>query len=319
MASRNRRGSQPHPIRTDNRVPSYQDNKRGIIALISGCALFTVNDTITKITALTHPIGEVLVVRGFVCLAILAVAIATVQRSFVIHGALHHTVLLRAALDSLANVTFVVALTKLRLADLMAINLMSPLIVTMLLAFFFKEQIGWRRWTAIGVGVAGMLLIVKPSPANFNEWALVALTGACFSAVRDIVTRRILPGTSTLSVTFVSLVGTTIAGSLFGLLAGENWKMMPVEFTGLLGLAAIFLTAGSALSVSAFRNADVSLVAPFRYSLLIWSGLSGYFVFGEISDRLSVAGTLLIVGSGLYALHRERVRQRDIASQTAVR
>ncbi len=300
-------------------MPSYQDNKRGIIALISGCALFTVNDTITKIAALTHPIGEVLVVRGFVCLVILVATIAMVQRTLIIHGALHNTVLLRAALDSLANVTFVVSLTKLRLADLMAVNLMSPLIVTMLLAFFFKEQVGWRRWTAIGVGVAGMLLIVKPSPANFNEWALVALAGACFSAVRDIATRRLQPGTSTLSVTFISLVGTTIAGSIFGLLAGEDWKLMPAEYTGLLGLAAIFLTAGSALSVAAFRNADVSLVAPFRYSLLIWSGLSGYFVFGEISDRLSVAGTLLIVGSGLYALHRERVRQRDIASQTAVR
>lgn len=300
-------------------MPSYQDNKRGILALIAGCALFTVNDTITKITALTHPIGEVLVVRGAVCLVILVIAIAMIQRTLVIHGALHHTVLLRATLDSLANVTFVVSLTKLRLADLMAINLMSPLIVTMLMAFFFKEQVGWRRWTAIGVGVAGMLLIVKPSPANFNEWALVALAGACCSAVRDIATRRLQPGTSTLSVTFISLVGTTIAGSVFGLLAGEDWKLMPAEYTGLLGLAALFLTAGSALSVAAFRNADVSLVAPFRYSLLIWSGLSGYFVFGEISDRLSVAGTLLIVGSGLYALHRERVRQRDIAAQTAVR
>lgn len=300
-------------------MPTYQDNQRGIIALITGCALFTVNDTITKITALTHPIGEVLVVRGFVCLAILGVAIAVIQRTLVIHGALHHTVLLRATLDSFANVTFVVSLTKLRLADLMAINLMSPLIVTMLLAFFFKEQVGWRRWTAIGVGVGGMLLIVKPSPANFNEWALLALAGACFSAVRDIATRRLQPGTSTLSVTFISLVGTTIAGSIFGLLAGEDWKLMPAEYTGLLGLAAVFLTAGSALAVAAFRNVDVSLVAPFRYSLLIWSGLSGYFVFGEISDRLSIAGTLLIVGSGLYALHRERVRQRDIASRTPVR
>ena len=300
-------------------MPSYQDNKRGIIALTTGCALFTVNDTITKITALTYSISEVLLVRGLVGLLILGAAIVVIQRTLIIHGAMNGTVLMRAALDSLANVAFVLSLTKLRLADLMAINLMSPLIVTMLLAFFFKEQIGWRRWTAIGVGVAGMLMIVKPSPANFNEWALVALVGACFSAVRDIVTRRIHPGTSTLAVTFISLVGTTIAGSVFGLVAGEEWTLMAPKYAGLLVLAAIFLSAGSALAVSAFRGVDVSLVAPFRYSLLIWSGLSGYFVFGEISDRLSIAGTLMIVGSGLYALHRERVRQRDIASQTAVR
>lgn len=300
-------------------MPSYQDNKRGIIALTTACALFTVNDTITKITALTYGIGEVLVFRGLICLVILGGALFMIQRTVVIHGALQRTVLLRAALDGLANIAFVTALTRLRLADLTAINLMSPLIVTMLLAFFFKEPVGWRRWSAIGVGVAGMLLIVKPSPANFNEWAAVALAGACCSATRDIVTRRIQPGTSTLAVTFVSMVATTTAGSLYGPLMGEEWKLIAPHYTGLLVLAALFLTAGSALAVAAFRNVDLTLVAPFRYSLLIWSGLSGYFVFGEISDRLSVAGTLLIVGSGLYTLHRERVRQRDIASGIAVR
>lgn len=307
------------PRSNENRVPSYQDNKRGIIALTTGCALFTVNDTITKITALTHPIGEVLVVRGIACLVILGVALLIVHRTLVIHGALHPMVLLRAGLDALANVTFVVSLTKLRLADLMALNLMSPLIVTMLLAFFFREQVGWRRWTAISVGVIGMLLIVKPSPANFNEWAVVALCGASFSAIRDIVTRRIHPGTSTIAVTFISLVGTTLAGGLFGLVVGERWPVMTAKYTGLLVLAAIFLSAGSALAVSAFRGVDLTLVAPFRYSLLIWSGLAGYFIFGEISDRLSIAGTLLIVGSGLYTLYRERVRHRDAASRTAVR
>ncbi|MBS0537137.1 MAG: DMT family transporter [Proteobacteria bacterium] len=300
-------------------MPSYQDNKRGIIALTTGCALFTVNDTITKITALTYGIGEVLVIRGLICLVILGAALFAIQRTLIIHGALQNTVLLRAGLDGLANIAFVTALTKLRLADLIAINLMSPLIVTMLLAFFFKEQVGWRRWSAISVGVAGMLLIVKPSPANFNEWALVALAGACCSATRDIVTRRIQPGTSTLAVTFVSMMATTIAGSLYGVLAAEEWKALAPHSVGLLLLASVFLTAGSAFAVAAFRNVDLTLVAPFRYSLLIWSGLSGYFVFGEISDRLSVAGTLLIVASGLYTLHRERVRQRDIASSSAVR
>src|SRR3569623_1107894 len=216
-----------------------------------GCALFTVNDTITKITALTHPISEVLVIRGIAGLVILGIALVIIHRTVVVHGALPPTVLLRAALDSLANVTFVVSLTKLRLADLMALNLMSPLIVTMLLAFFFKEQVGWRRWTAIGVGVIGMLLIVKPSPANFNERALVALCGASFSAVRDIVTRRIHPGTSTIAVTFISLVGTTLAGGLFGLLTGERWPVMTAEYSGLLVLADIILSADSAQAVSA--------------------------------------------------------------------
>ncbi|MFA6267312.1 MAG: DMT family transporter [Pseudolabrys sp.] len=299
-------------------MASYQDNKRGIIALTTGCALFTVTDTITKITAFIYPTGEVLFSRGFACLIIVGAAFGFAYRTLAIPGTLQKMVLLRAVLDAMANATFVVALTRMRLADLMAINMMSPLMVTMLLAFFFKEQVGWRRWSAIGVGVIGMLLIVKPSPATFNEWALVAFIAAIFSASRDIVTRRIDPGTPTLAVSFVSLVAVTLVGIVLGFVLEESWSLYTSEYAGLIVLAALFLAAGSTLAVSAFRNVDISVVAPFRYSLLIWSGLSGYFVFGEISDRLSAVGTLLIVASGLYMLHRERVRHRDIAGRSAI-
>lgn len=306
-------------MQSNDPLASYQDNKRGIISLTAGCALFTVTDTITKITALSYPTGEVLFGRGLVCLLILGLAIAFAHRTLIVRGALQKTVLLRAALDALCNAAFVFSLTRLRLADLMALNLMSPLVLTVLMAFFFKEQVGWRRWTSIAVGVVGMLLIVKPSPASFNEWALVAFASAVFSATRDIVTRRIDPSTSTLSVTFMSLVATTIAGLAFGVALGEQWTSFDGQFAGLIMLAAVFLSAGSALAVSAFRNVDISVVAPFRYSLLIWSGLSGYLVFGEISDRLSMLGTVLIVGSGLYMLHRERVRHREVAARSQIR
>ncbi len=300
-------------------MASYQDNKRGIISLTAGCALFTVTDTITKIVALTFPVGEVLVARAIACIAIIVAVFFFAYRTFSIHGAGQKMVLLRAVLDAGANVTFVVALTKMRLADLMAINMMSPLVLTMLLAFFFKEQIGWRRWSAIGVGVIGMLLIVKPGPSTFNVWALVALSATFFSATRDIVTRRIDPETPTLVVTLVSLASTGLAGLGVAVAAGERWAMFSSEYLVLIVVGAMFLAGGSTLAVSAFRNVDASVVAPFRYSLLIWSALSGYFVLGEVSDRLSIAGSLLIVGSGLYMLHRERVRHREVAARSAVR
>ena len=300
-------------------LASYQDNKRGIISLTAGCALFTVTDTVTKIVAFTFPIGEVLFSRAFACLIIVGVAFGFAYRSFVIPGAVQKLVLLRALLDAGANATFVAALMKMRLADLMAINMMSPLVLTMLLAFFFKEEIGWRRWTAIGVGVGGMLLIVKPGPSTFDVWALVAFTATLFSATRDIVTRRIDPATPTLVVTMVSLCGVALAGIGLGLMLDESWALYSFEYFGLIVIGALFLAGGSTLAVSAFRNVDASVVAPFRYSLLIWSALAGYFVFGEVSDALSIAGSLLIVGSGLYMLHRERVRHREVAARSAVR
>lgn len=300
-------------------LASYQDNKRGIISLTAGCALFTVTDTITKIVALTFPIGEVLFSRALACIGFLGVVFVFAYRTFAIHGGFQKLVLLRAVLDAGANVTFVVALTKMRLADLMAINMMSPLVLTMLLAFFFKEQVGWRRWSAIGVGVIGMLLIVKPGPATFDVWALVAFAATLFSATRDIVTRRIDPATPTLVVTLISLASTGLGGLFLAVLLGERWSLFSSEYFGLIVIGALFLAGGSTLAVSAFRNVDTSVVAPFRYSLLIWSALSGYFVLGEVSDRVSMAGSLLIVGSGLYMLHRERIRHREIAARSAIR
>ncbi len=300
-------------------MASYQDNKRGIISLTAGCALFTVTDTITKIVAFTFPIGEVLFSRALACIVIVGIASVFVYRSFAIPGALQKLVLLRAVLDAGANATFVVALTKMRLADLMAINMMSPLVLTMLLAFFFKEKVGWRRWSAIGVGVIGMLLIVKPGPSTFDVWALVAFATTLFSATRDIVTRRIDPATPTLVVTLVSLCGTMLAGLVLAVVLSERWAIFSPEYFGLIVIGALFLAGGSTLAVSSFRNVDASVVAPFRYSLLIWSALAGYFVFGEVSDPLSIAGSLLIVASGLYMLHRERVRHREIAARSEVR
>lgn len=300
-------------------MPSYQDNKRGIVALLSACAIFTVADTFTKITALAYPTGEVLFARSILCLLIVGAALAFSHGTMRMPGALKPMVLTRALLDAAANATFVIALSRMRLADLLAINLTSPLILTMLAAFFLREPIGWRRWSAIAVGVSGMLLIVKPSPDSIDVWALVALGTAFASATRDLATRRIDPSVPTLTITFVSLVAVSLSGLLVAVLFGEQWRMFTPEYLGFMALAAVFLSFGSTLAVAAFRNVDVSVLAPFRYSLLLWGALSGYFVFGEVSDRVSIFGSLLIVGSGLYTFHRERVRHRDLSTRSAIR
>jgi drug/metabolite transporter (DMT)-like permease len=222
-------------------------------------------------------------------------------------------------LDAGSNMAFVLALSRMRLADLQAINLASPLLLTMLLAFFFQEPVGWRRWTAILVGFAGTLLIVKPSPASFNIWALVAFGSAVSSALRDLVTRRIDPGVPTLAISFVSVMAVAVTAPLMGLAFEEEWSLPEQKYLIYIGVAAMFLSAGSTFAVAAFRNVDISVVAPFRYSMLLWSTLSGYLVFGEVSDVQSAGGSLLIAGSGLYSLHRERVRHRQLSAKMGIR
>ena len=299
-------------------MPTFHDNKRGIIALLSACALFTVNDTLTKLAALSYPVGEVLFVRGVICLAFVGVGAMYAHQSRWLRSAFTPIVLLRGTLDAMVNITFVMALSHMRLADLISLNLASPLLLTMLSAFFLKEPVGWRRWTAVFFGFAGMMLIVKPSPASFNVWALAAFGSAIGSAVRDLVTRKISPSVPTLGISFTSVLGIVVASPILALVIKEQWHVPSTEYLGFVGGAAVVLSIGSTLAVSAFRNVDIIVVAPFRYSLLIWSGLSGYFIFGEVSDVYALIGAALIAGSGLYTLHRERVRHRELSAKSGI-
>ena len=103
-----------------------------------------------------------------------------------------------------------------------------------------------------------------------------------------------------------------IVGAIMGLF--EQWSPMAFYDVGMLAISAAFVATGHFLIVVAFRDVDVAAIAPFRYTLLIWAGVCGYLAFGEVPDRYAMFGSLLIVASGLYALHREVVRRRTVAA-----
>lgn len=299
-------------------MSSYQENKRGVFALTFACALVTINDTIAKSTALIYPPSEVLFIRGVVSTTCIAIVLICAHRLSWIFNAIKPIVILRATLDAAANTAFILALTHMRLADLVAINLVSPLLVTMLSAFFFREPIGWRRWMAILVGLTGMLFIAKPGANAFDVWAFAALAAATASSLRDITNRRIETQTPTLAISFVSMIAATLSGPILAFATSEEWNLIAPKYLGFIGIAALVLSVSTPFAVSAFRNVDISIVAPFRYTLLIWGALAGYLVFNEVPDRWSLFGFLLIVGSGIYTLHRERVRHREVSAKAAI-
>jgi drug/metabolite transporter (DMT)-like permease len=145
-------------------------------------------------------------------------------------------------------------------------------------------------------------------------WALVAIAAATSSAVREMLTRRIDRSIPTVVIAFFGSIGILIAGALFA--ATGEWRPIPIQDLAVLAGAAVFVGIATYMIALAFRGVDLSVVAPFRYSYLITSAIAGYIVFNELPDGWSVFGTLLIVGSGLYALHREAVRRREIAAKS---
>lgn len=283
-----------------------------MFALMGAMAAFAINDMVMKITAQHYPLGEVITVRGALAtLLVGSIMLAMGQVSAL--RLVSPLVLARTMFDGLAMVMFTTALVNMPLAELSAINLVSPLILTAAAVIFFKEEVGWRRWTAIGVGFLGTLLMIKPTPGAFNAWALLGIATAFAGVARDMITRLLDPRVPTLMISFLAAFGSMLIGPVMGLT--ETWKPMAWADVGMLAISATFVAAGHMLVVIAFRGTvDVAAIAPFRYTLLIWAGLLGYWAFGEVPDRFAIAGSVLIVGSGLYALHREVVRRRTVSA-----
>jgi drug/metabolite transporter (DMT)-like permease len=267
------------------------------------------------LTARVYPLGEVLFVRGLMAITVVGAVLIWLGHLRDLRLGSNRIVFARSGLEAMAALLFTSALVHMPLAALSTILLISPLIITFLSIIFYGEQVRWRRWTAIIVGFAGTLFVVKPTPSAFDAWALLGILCAFVSASRDMLTRQLDPVIPSIVVSFLAAVSVTVAGLMLGLT--ETWRMMAMSDLGLLAIAAVLLAAGNFLIVLAFRDVEMSVVAPFRYSILLWAGLAGYFMFGELPDRWGVIGAMLIVASGLYTLHRETVRAREATSRAA--
>lgn len=289
------------------------ENGRGIFALTASMAAYAVSDVATKLVAQTHPFGQTLAVRGAFTILVVGIVLLLSGYWRDVPRALSGIVLLRALLDALSAALYIAALINMPIANAAALNMVHPLILVALSVIFLREIVGWRRWSAVVVGFIGVLFIVKPTPEAFNIFALVGVGAPLFGALRELVTRRLDPTLPSMTIALVSVIVLTLLACSYGLT--EHWRPITARELGHLSFAACFFSLATYLVVYAFRTAaEVSAVAPFRYTFLIWAGLAGYVSFNELPDAWAIAGALLIVISGLYALHREKVRRRAAAA-----
>jgi drug/metabolite transporter (DMT)-like permease len=299
-------------------VSSPSANRRGILAVVFGMGSFSLSDALTKLAATKLPTGEVIFTRGLASAIFFAVAVMAAGQLRHLPHALSPATLLRGLFDALAVVLFITALIHMNLADLSAVVLVQPLLMTALAVILFREDVGWRRWAAIAVGLVGTLFIVRPTPAAFDAWALLGLGAALGGAARDLATRRVDPSIPSLCICLVSSIAVTLSATFVSY--GETWIVPSAMALFLCSSAGLFFGIGTFLIVLAFRGTDLGAVVPFRYALLVWAGLWGYLFFAELPDRWTMVGAALIVASGLYTLHREAVRRRYISAkaQTAL-
>ncbi len=289
---------------------------RGMFAMIGASFLFVMNDTLVKLAAQVWPVSQVMAVRGFIAIAIgfcAVVATGNLGNAGVIKRPL---VLARTVSEVSVAVFFISALSMMPLADLTAILMVSPLFITALATIFLGEIVGWRRWSAILGGFGGMLLVIQPwaEAVRGPDYTFAAILGICSVigvALRDFATRKLTSDVPSVLVMLATAIGSCIAGLL--LTPFEPWRSFDIAAFSYLAIAAFLVTGGNFLMIVACRDVDLSVVAPYRYSAVIWAILMGMFIFQEFPNKLALLGMTVIVTSGIYAIHRERVRRKQSA------
>lgn len=278
---------------------------------------FCLNDAITKYSSQSMNMAQVMLIRG--AFASLFVGLLAWQRGALARpgSMLQPLVALRVISEAGATVSFLVALAHLPIANVSAVLQALPLAVTMGAALVFGETVGWRRWLAIALGFAGVLIIVRPGFEGFSVYSLAALASVACCAVRDLATKRIPEAIPTLLVSTATALAMTIVGAVL-LSPMGGWTPMTGNSTTLLALAAVLVLIGYQFIIMAMRAGDISFIAPFRYTALIWSILLGLFIFADVPDLAMIIGATIIIASGLYALYRERVvgRRKIVAEST---
>ena len=289
------------------------DNVFGAIFMAIGMLSFTGNDALMKFLFQTISVEQGMFMRGLVSVPLLAV-IAYFRKSLFIRIDWRNwrVILIRAFAELASTMLFLNALAQMPLANVSAILQSLPLTVTMFAAMFFGEAVGWRRWSAILVGLIGVLIIIRPGSDGFNEYAVLALIAVGFITLRDAITRRLARSVPSLFVAFISAIPVFLFGGAMTLTTG--WTPVSWSMGIIVTVAAISISCGYLFAVMAMRSGDVSFVAPFRYTGMIWAILFGFLLFGNLPDQMTILGTCIVIGMGVYAFHRERVRQKASAT-----
>ncbi|WP_120501004.1 DMT family transporter [Roseovarius sp. EL26] len=282
------------------------NNLNGILLVIASMAAFTVEDMFIKQLSATVSVGQILIILGLGSATIFALLARKKGHSLTQASAWRPLFICRAFAEAVSAMSFATALSLVDISTVAAVFQATPLAVTMGAALFLGETVGWRRWSAVGVGFIGVMLIIRPGLDGFEPpalFALIAVVGVC---IRDLITRKLDTNISSAVVSFQGFSALVPAGIVLMLITGNAPVGVPNTQAMMFVGGIIFGAIGYYGIVAAMRVGEASAVMPFRYTRLVFSMLIGIVVFGERPDMITLLGASLIIGSGLYTFLRER-------------
>lgn len=282
--------------------------------MVGSMLFFAFEDLFQKKAAMVMPPGQVIAMMGTMGAVIFWAIAARLGQPILDRRALQPVVLMRSMSEGIAGALFVVAMTLLPLTMVSALLQAAPLMVTMGAAIFLREPVGWRRWSAIFVGMIGVLIILRPGFDGFQAAGLLVVGCVMLMSARDLAT-RIMPRTiGTFQVMTWAYIALIPAGLLLMYYQQTPAQNLPYSTWLLVLGATLFGLVGYYLVTSAMRLGEVSVVAPFRYARLVFGIIIAYLALSEVPDMVTILGSALVILSGLYTFWREAVRKRPIAA-----
>ncbi len=312
-------------------LPKIQIN--GLLLAIGGAFLLSINDLAIKFLSGSYALHQVILLRAFISITLVLLIVRASPAGFrQLWTKRPKAHLLRVCIVMLSNVTYFLGLAALPLADAVATAFVAPLFVTLLSAVVMGEQVGPRRWAAVGVGMLGVLVLVRPAFGSVEPAVILVLISAFLYASSHIMTRRMRDTESAMALSFFVQLGFILVSSSMGLWVGDGhlsgssdvslaflfrpWIWPPMSDWWAFVATGFGVGIGGMMMSQAYRLSEASLVAPFEYVGMPMAIFWGVVVFGTWPDATAWVGIALICGAGLYTLWRE-TRRRTILDVAA--
>jgi len=282
----------------------------GIAFMVVGVGVFSLMDASGKFLVGAYSVFQIVAFRGGVSAAILAPMLFREHGFNLLRARRPGLLLLRSALGVVAMLVFFTAIHYLPLADATSIGFSGAIFMTAFSAILLRERVEWQRWAAIAAGFAGAMVVAQPGTDSFHWAGLLMLLCSLLYAGMMTLTRVLARTESNATMVFYH----SVISALIGFVALPLVWVSPgwAEILLLVGMG-VLATAGHMIFAQAFREAPVSLLAPFEYTALIWAALLGYFVWGDVPGVHVGQGSAILILAGLYILYRETRRQETAA------
>ena len=290
-------------------VAQHQSNTAGVAFALISFGVFASHDAVIKFLGDSYMPFQILFFSVLFSFPLVTLMLMRDPEASTLRPVHPRLVAARTIAGAITGAAAFYAFTVLPLAQVYAFLFAAPLLITVLSIPFLGEKVGVHRWSAVALGLVGVMIVLRPGATDISLGHIAALVAAAGSALVAVITRKIGNEERTAVLMLYPMMANFV---LMGAAMPFVYRPMPVEHLGLLALMSGLGFLGGVFMISAYRRADAAIVAPMHYSQIIWAALFGFFLFDEVPDLFTWVGAGVIILSGIYVVLRETLSGRSV-------